>query len=42
MTETILSEILNFGHWSLFVIWRLGFGASLNMRSFCYQFETKF
>ena len=34
MTETILSEILNFGDWSLFVIWCLGFGASLNMRNY--------
>jgi len=36
MTETILSEILNFGHWSLFGIWCLGFGALLNVRNvFC-------
>jgi len=27
MTETILSEILNFGHWSLSGIWCLVFGA---------------
>jgi len=29
MTETILSEILNLGDWSLFGIWYLIFGASL-------------
>jgi len=40
MTETVLSEILNFGHWSLFGIWCLGFVASPDMRSFCYQFDN--
>jgi hypothetical protein len=29
-TEKILSGILNFAHWSLFVIWCLVFGASLH------------
>jgi len=33
MIETTFSEILNFGHWSLFGIWRLVFGASLNIRN---------
>jgi hypothetical protein len=27
MTETILFGILDFGHWSLFVVWCLEFGA---------------
>ena len=27
ITKIILFDILNFGHWSLFVIWCLGFGA---------------
>jgi hypothetical protein len=27
MTERALFEILNFGHWDLFVIWGLMFGA---------------
>ncbi len=40
MTETILSHILNFGHWSLFGIWCLVFGASPDMRSFFCQFDN--
>jgi hypothetical protein len=32
MTEKILSGILSFAHWSLFVIWRLVFGASLHQK----------
>jgi len=27
MTETILFGILDFGHWNLFVVWCLEFGA---------------
>jgi hypothetical protein len=33
MAETILFEFLNFDHWSLFVIWCLGFGAYLKRMS---------
>jgi hypothetical protein len=29
MTKTTLFEISNFGHWDLFVIWCLEFGASI-------------
>ncbi len=36
MTETIMFGILNFGHWNLFGIWCLEFGA---YESYCLQFR---
>jgi hypothetical protein len=35
MTETLLFRILDFGHWYLFGIWYLGFGASYFSYALC-------